>query len=69
MVAGHLRGDDGIVQAVKMTLPDGYQVTRDTSGGYHFATVAAMPTTKRLDVLGGVAGAPAAMALTIIDAY
>ena len=24
MVAGHLRGDDGIVQAVKMTLPDGY---------------------------------------------
>jgi hypothetical protein len=24
LVAGHLRGDDGIVQAVKMTLPDGY---------------------------------------------
>ena len=24
MVAGHLRGDDSIVQAVKMTLPDGY---------------------------------------------
>lgn len=45
------------------------QVTRDTSGGYHFATVAAMPTTKRLDMLGGVAGAPAAMALTIVDAY
>jgi hypothetical protein len=25
LVAGHLRGDDGIVQAVKMTLPDGYE--------------------------------------------
>ena len=45
------------------------QVTRDTSGTYHFTSVAAMPTTKTLDVLGGVAGAPSTMALSIVDAY
>lgn len=45
------------------------QVTRDTSGTYHFTGVAAMPTTKTLDVLGGVAGAPSTMALSIVDAY
>jgi hypothetical protein len=30
LVAGHLRGDDGIVQAVKMTLPDGYPGQAET---------------------------------------
>lgn len=45
------------------------QVTRDTSGTYHFNSVAAMPAAKTVDVLGGVAGAPATMTLTIIDAY
>ena len=44
-------------------------VTRDTSGTYHFTSVAAMPTTKTLDVLGGVAGAPVSMPLAVIDAY
>ncbi len=44
-------------------------VTRDTSGKYHFTSVAAMTAAKTLDVLGGVAGAPAAMTLTIVDAY
>jgi hypothetical protein len=44
-------------------------VTRDTSGGYHFSSVAAMPAAKTVDVLGGVAGAPASMALTIVNAY
>ena len=44
-------------------------ITRDTSGNYHFASVAPMPTRKTLDVLGGVAGAPAAMPLAIVDAY
>jgi hypothetical protein len=44
-------------------------VTRDTSGGYHFSSVAAIPAAKTVDVLGGVAGAPTSMALTIVDAY
>lgn len=44
-------------------------VTPDASGKYHFASVAPMASTKTLDVLGGVAGAPASMALTIHDAY
>lgn len=45
------------------------QVTRDTANTYHFNSVAAMPATKTVDLLGGVAGAPASMTLTIIDAY
>jgi hypothetical protein len=44
-------------------------VTRDSAGKFHFSSVTALPTTKRLDVLGGVAGAPATMNLTIHDAY
>lgn len=44
-------------------------VTLDANGKYHFASVAPLSTTKTLDVLGGVAGAPASMALTIHDAY
>jgi hypothetical protein len=44
-------------------------VTRDTSGVYHFTSVATMPAAKTVDVLGGVAGAPATMTLTIVDAY
>jgi hypothetical protein len=44
-------------------------VTRDTSGTYHFNSVAAMPAAKTVDVLGGVTGAPATMTLTITDAY
>jgi hypothetical protein len=44
-------------------------VTRDTSGGYHFSSVAAMAAAKTVDVLGGVAGAPTSMTLTIVDAY
>lgn len=43
-------------------------VTRDASGNYHFASVAAMPAAKVVDVLGGVVGAPATMTLTIVDA-
>lgn len=45
------------------------QATRDTAGAYHFTSVALMPAAKTLDVLGGVAGAPSAMALSIVDAY
>lgn len=44
-------------------------VTLDANGKYHFASVAPLATTKTLDVLGGVAGAPASMTLTIHDAY
>jgi len=44
-------------------------VTRDTSGTYHFSSVAAMPAAKTVDVLGGVAGAPSTMTLAIVDAY
>lgn len=44
-------------------------VTRDTSGTYHFTSVAVMPAAKTINVLGGVAGAPATMTLTIVDAY
>lgn len=45
------------------------QVTVDSAGKYHFNSVGALTTTKQIDVLGGVAGAPASMALTIHDAY
>lgn len=45
------------------------QVTRDGSGTYHFATVGPVATNKTIDVQGGVAGAPASMALTVYDAY
>lgn len=44
-------------------------VTRDNGGVYHFSTLAAIPTSKTLDVLGGVAGSPASMALKVTDAY
>ncbi len=44
-------------------------ISKDTAGKFHFDSVAALPAAKTLDVLGGVAGAPAAMALTIHDAY
>jgi len=45
------------------------RVTKDSRGTYHFASVNPIPTTKTLDVLQGVPGAPGAMTLTIVDAY
>ena len=44
-------------------------VTRDTAGKFRFDSVGALPTGKKLDVAGGVAGAPTSMVLTIKDAY
>jgi hypothetical protein len=44
-------------------------VTRDTSGKYHFDSVGAVPTTKTISVLGGVAGSPTTMLLSIKDAF
>jgi hypothetical protein len=44
-------------------------VMLDGAGKYHFDSAGTLPTTKTLDVLGGVAGAPPAMALTVHDAY
>ena len=40
-----------------------------STGKAHFASVAPLATTKTLDVLGGFASSPAAMTLTIHDAY
>lgn len=44
-------------------------VTRASDGTYRFSTVGSLPTIKTLDVLGGVAGAPAAMALAVYEAF
>jgi len=40
----------------------------DSAGKYHFDSVGTLPTAKTIDVLGGVAGAPGSMALTVHDA-
>jgi hypothetical protein len=45
------------------------RVTKDASGTYHFESVGNHPTTKTMDVLGGVSGAPAMMSLIISNAY
>lgn len=45
------------------------QVTVDSAGKFHFASVGALPAAKTQDVLGGVVGAPASMNLTVHDAY
>ena len=44
-------------------------VARDSAGKFRFDSVGALPTGKKLDVAGGVAGAPTSMVLTIKDAY
>lgn len=45
------------------------RVTIDENGKYHFDTAGAVvPMAKQLDVLGGVAGAPAGMSLVVQDA-
>jgi len=44
-------------------------VTLDSDGKYHFDSVGVLPAAKTLDVLGGVTGAPASMALTVHDAF
>lgn len=47
------------------------QVSRDAAGTYHFDTdtVVGVPTAHTMDVLGGVAGAPATMRLVVRDAF
>ena len=45
------------------------KVSQDSAGKYHFDTVTPLTVSKTQDVLGGVAGAPATMTLTIVDAY
>jgi hypothetical protein len=44
-------------------------VTRDSAGSSHFSTVGAVPANKKIDVLGGVSGAPQSMMLSVQDAY
>lgn len=44
-------------------------VTRDAAGIYHFDSAGGIPMTKKLNVLGGVAGAPTSMLLSIKDAF
>ena len=42
-------------------------VTQDAAGKYHFTTPAPLPAAKARDLLGGVAGAPATMTITLFD--
>ena len=44
-------------------------VTRDSAGKFRFDSLGTIPTGKKLDVAGGVAGSPPTMMLTIKDAF
>jgi hypothetical protein len=47
------------------------QVSRDGTGTYHFDTntVLGIPTTRTMDLLGGVAGSPSTLRLIVHDAF
>lgn len=56
--------------STQYTATDGQvAVTQDSAGKYHFSSVGSLPTFKTFDIQGGVAGAPATMALLVRDAF
>ena len=44
-------------------------VSQDAAGKFHFQSVGSLPTNNTQDVLGGIVGAPATMALVIRDVF